>query len=58
VLMLLAAATPFLILKWFPAVNKSTASSACGARRSIYICELTILGKRGFSDCAILVSFP
>jgi hypothetical protein len=56
--MLLAAATHFLILKWFPTVNKSTASSACGARRSIYICELTILGKRGFSDCAILVSFP
>lgn len=48
----------FLLVKWFPTPDKSTASSARGARRSIYTCELTILGKRGFSDCAMLVSFP
>jgi hypothetical protein len=48
----------FLILKWFPTPDKCTASSARGAPRSIYTCELTTLGKRGFSDYAMLVSFP
>jgi hypothetical protein len=32
-------------------------STRCSSQY-IYECELTILGKRGFSDCAMLVSFP